>query len=56
MKISTGTLAGSVVAGIGTSGNSINQLEQPTEIAIDKDLNIYINDDFNYRIMLWTKN
>jgi sugar lactone lactonase YvrE len=56
MKIAEGNLTGSIMAGTGVLGNSLNQLYTPTEIAVDVNSNIYVNDDYNYRVMLWGKN
>jgi sugar lactone lactonase YvrE len=54
MKIQAGSLTGSIVAGsTGVSGNSDTELCNPTELAVDANSNIYVNDDFNYRVMLW---
>jgi sugar lactone lactonase YvrE len=54
MKIQAGSLTRSVVAdSTGVSGDSLALLNSPAELAVDANSNIYVNDDFNYRVMLW---
>lgn len=49
---------GETVAGAasGNAGSSNNQLRLPRGIAIDNDLNIYITDYDNHRVMKWAPN
>ena len=56
MKIVAGSLIGTIVAGTGTYGSNRTQLRMPAQLVIDQNANIYVNDDFNYRLMLWRKN
>jgi sugar lactone lactonase YvrE len=44
-----------VVAGNGTSGTGLNQLNQPTGIFVDKDLNVYVADMANHRVVKWSQ-
>ena len=46
---------GTVVAGGNGRGNALNQLDQPTAIAVDRDYSVYVCDVGNSRIMKWTK-
>jgi sugar lactone lactonase YvrE len=56
MKFQARSLSGSVVAGTGVYGTSVATLGKPAELVLDAGSNIYVNDDLNYRIMLWRRN
>ena len=56
MKFESGSSSGSKMAGAETPGNMNDQLRNPAEIAIDAQFNLYVNDNNNYRIMLWRRN
>ena len=46
-------LTGITVAGTGTSGNALNQLNTPKGVYVDQSENIYVADTSNHRIMLY---
>ena len=57
MKITSGSLNGTPAAGTTSAASSAsNQLRDPAEIAVDANFNLYVNDNLNYRVMLWRKN
>ncbi|MFK5073800.1 hypothetical protein ACI4BE_30185, partial [Klebsiella pneumoniae] len=43
------------VAGNGTPGNAINQLNNPQHVFVDRYTNLYISDAGNHRIMFYPK-
>ncbi len=47
---------GSIVAGTGEAGSDATQFYAPTAIVVDESSNMYIDDDYNYRVMLWRDN
>ena len=51
---STSGTNGVVVAGTGTPGNGLSQLNQPCKVFVDSNLTMYITDTNNHRIQKWT--
>ena len=47
---------GSTIAGTGSAGNGLNQLDEPTDMVVDDDLNLYVVDMKNKRVMKWGSN
>src|SRR5690349_7511573 len=56
IKLSNGSLTGSIVAGTGVGGSTASQLNGPTGLYVDASLNIYVADSYNFRVMFWPKN
>ncbi|CAF4495439.1 unnamed protein product [Rotaria sp. Silwood2] len=46
---------GTIVAGGNGMGNPLNQFNKPTCVWVDRDLNVYISDRNNHRVMKWKK-
>ncbi|CAF1032517.1 unnamed protein product [Rotaria sordida] len=46
---------GTIVAGGNGSGDSLNQLHEPTYIFVDQQQNIYVSEYENHRVMKWNK-
>ncbi|CAF1233147.1 unnamed protein product [Adineta ricciae] len=53
MRVSVGSLNGTIVAGTGTSGIASTQLNFPSHLFVDNASNIYVSDTLNGRVMLW---
>lgn len=47
---------GTIVAGTTTHGTALNQLDTPTDMVLDDNLNLYVIDSHNKRVMLWPPN
>ena len=47
---------GSTIAGTGIAGNGLNELDGPTDMVVDADLNLYVVDMKNKRVMKWEPN
>ena len=56
IKLLTGSLLGSTVAGTGVAGSGLNQLNRPTGISVDASFTLYVADSQNFRVMLWRRN
>ena len=56
IKLLTGSLLGSTVAGTGVAGSGLDQLNRPTGVFVDASFNLYVVDSLNYRVMLWQRN
>src|SRR5690349_9124955 len=52
MMLHEGSTIGSQVAGSTSRGNNLNQLQRPAEVSVDALSNVYVSDDFGYRVML----
>ncbi|CAF4729948.1 unnamed protein product [Rotaria sp. Silwood1] len=48
------TAAGQLVAGIGSAGTALNQLNSPWGLFVDSNAALYISDRSNHRIVTWT--
>ncbi|CAF4952627.1 unnamed protein product, partial [Rotaria socialis] len=46
---------GTLVAGGNGTGNSLNQLNDPRYIFVDRDHSVYVSDDWNHRVMKWVE-
>jgi sugar lactone lactonase YvrE len=53
IRISVGSLIGTIVAGTGIKGNASSQLNDPSNLYVDAASNIYVSDTSNGRAMLW---
>jgi sugar lactone lactonase YvrE len=56
MKLPEGSLVGSIVAGTGVAGSDATQFYAPTAIFVDESSDMYVDDDYNCRVMLWRNN
>ena len=48
-----GSSAGVIVAGNGTAGTSLEQLNSPYGVWVDSSVNVYVSDYNNHRVMRW---
>ena len=48
-----GSTVGTIVAGTGSNGASLSELNFPTAIFLDSSRNMYIADGFNNRVLKW---
>ena len=48
-----GSFTATTIAGTGTAGAALSQLNNPTDIYLDPNRNMYILDTNNYRVMRW---
>lgn len=53
MRWTNGASSGSVVAGTGSNGTSLNQVSQPWGVWIDSSSNLFVTDAFNQRVTRW---
>ncbi|CAF1405456.1 unnamed protein product [Adineta ricciae] len=53
MRVSGGSLNGTIIAGTGIAGSGSTQLNFPSHLFVDNASNIYISDTLNGRVMLW---
>lgn len=49
----SGASAGVIVAGNGTTGASLEQLDSPHGVWVDSSANVYVTDYDNHRVMRW---